>query len=152
MDKSKPKFVYVTHINTTPEKLWEALTTADFTRQYWGGHRIQSDWKVGAPVKFAKADGSIDDKGLVLGCEPPKILSYTWNGSSCRGDIHENETRVTFEITNTFGVTTLTVTHEGFEPGSKLLNEVTNGWQAVLSSLKTLLETGEALPFNWKQR
>ena len=57
-----PTFVYVTHINTTPEKLWEALTQAEFTRQYWGGLQIQSDWTVGAPVSFIKPGGVADIK------------------------------------------------------------------------------------------
>jgi uncharacterized protein YndB with AHSA1/START domain len=147
----KPKFIYVMHINTTPEKLWAALTKPEFTQQYWGGHRIQSDWTLGASVKFIKADGSIDLKGEVLRADPPKILSYTWSGRSCSGAIEESASRVTFEISTAFNVTKLTVTHEGFESGSKLLLEVTNGWQAVLSSLKTLLETGTALPFDWKK-
>jgi uncharacterized protein YndB with AHSA1/START domain len=151
MDKSKPKFVYVTHINTTPEKLWQALTTADFTQQYWMGQRIQSDWKTGAPVKFTKPDGQIKDIGEVVRFEPPKTLSYTWSGSGCHSDVAtEPATRVTFEITDDAGVTTLTVTHDGFEPGSKVFGDISNGWPIVLSGLKTVLETGKALPFNWK--
>jgi uncharacterized protein YndB with AHSA1/START domain len=78
MDKNKPKFVHVTYINTTPEKLWTALTTADFTQKYWMGQRIDSDWKGGSPVKFAKPDGIIKHIGEVLRFEPPKILSYSW--------------------------------------------------------------------------
>jgi uncharacterized protein YndB with AHSA1/START domain len=49
---SKPKFVYVTYIATTPEKLWEALTSGDFTGKYWFGSRIQSEWKVGSPFRI----------------------------------------------------------------------------------------------------
>ena len=152
MDKSKPKFVYVTHINTTPEKLWQALTTAEFTQQYWMGQRIQSDWKAGAPVKFTKPDGQIKDIGEVLRFEPPKILSYSWSGKGCHSDTAtEPATRVTFEISDDAGITTLTVTHDGFEPGSKVFGDISNGWPIVLSGLKTVLETGKTLPFTWKK-
>jgi uncharacterized protein YndB with AHSA1/START domain len=45
---SRPSFIYVTYINSTPEKVWQALTDPDFTRKYWVNHRNASDWKVGS--------------------------------------------------------------------------------------------------------
>ncbi|HEY3900003.1 MAG TPA: SRPBCC family protein [Chthoniobacter sp.] len=147
----KPKFVYVTHINTTPEKLWNALVHPDFTQQYWGGRRLQSDWTVGASIKHLKADGAVELKGEVLQFDPPRLLAYTF--VDCAPPLSrpaEKTTRVTFEITVAFGVTKLTVTHDGFEPESKLFPDISNGWPAILSSLKTLLESGTALPFTWK--
>jgi uncharacterized protein YndB with AHSA1/START domain len=148
MDKNKPKFVYVTHINTTPEKVWQALTTAEFTQRYWMGQRVQSDWKAGAPVSFAKPDGTVKHIGEVLRFEPPKILSYSWSGKGCHSDVAtEPATRVTFEIAADAGITTLTVTHDGFEPGSKIFGDISGGWPIVLSGLKTLLETNKSLPF-----
>ncbi len=72
----KPKFVYVTYINTTPEKLWSALTSGEFTEQYWFGSRIQSEWKVGSPLKIATGVAGKDWLGEVLQCEPPGLLSY----------------------------------------------------------------------------
>jgi len=146
----KPKFVYVTHINTTPEKLWDALTNPEFTQQYWGGRRVQSDWTVGASIKHLKADGAVELRGEVLQAEPPRLLSYTFLTASGDRVPDKKSTRVTFEITTAFGVTKLTIVHDGFEPDSKLVFEITNGWQAILSSLKTLLETGAPLPFNYK--
>lgn len=146
----KPKFVYVTHINTSPESLWAALTQPEFTQQYWGGSRIQSDWTTGASVKFLKPDGGIDLKGEVLQADPPKTLSYTFQCQNKPGAPEESPTRVTFDISVSYGVTKLTVIHDGFEPGIRSFLEVSTGWQAILSSLKTLLETGRALPFTWK--
>ncbi len=145
----KPKFVYSSYINTTPEKLWEALTSSAFTQQYWGGHKIESAWTVGAPVTFIKPGGSVDVKSGVLQIDPPRLLSYTF---ICRprGSAVEEATNVTFEITVAFGITKLTVTHDGFEPGSLAIGEACQGWLAILSSLKTLLETGTPLAFNWK--
>lgn len=75
----KPSYVYVTYIATTPERLWEALTDGRFTRQYWGGRRITSDWKIGAPVSHVREDGCIDWVGQVLRYEPPRLLSYTFH-------------------------------------------------------------------------
>lgn len=146
---SQETFVYVTHINTTPEKLWDAFTKPEFTQQYWGGNRIQSDWTTGASVKFLRPDGGIDLKGEILAAEPPRLLSYTFQ---CQTPDHANEppSKVKFEINISYGVTKLTVTHEGLEPGSRNFLEVSTGWQAILSSLKTLLETGAPLPFTWK--
>lgn|ERR1700722_13527406 len=149
MDKNKPKFVHVTYINTTPEKLWAALTTADFTQKYWMGQRIQSDWKAGAPVKFTKTDGTVKHIGEVLRFEPPKILSYSWSGKGCHSDVAtEAASYVTFEITPDSGMTKLIVTHDGFEPGSKVFGDISGGWPIVLSGLKTFLETGKPLPFD----
>jgi uncharacterized protein YndB with AHSA1/START domain len=146
----KPQFVYVTHINTTPEKLWDALTKPEFTEQYWGGRRLQSDWTVGASIKHHKHDGVVELRGEVLEADPAHRLSYTFVDCTPQGGRPpEKDTRVTFEITVAFGVTKLTIIHDGFEPGSKKLLDITNGWQAVLCSLKTLLETGAPLPFTW---
>lgn len=91
----KPVFTYVTDIATTPEQLWEALTSGDFTYQYWGGRRIESAWKPGSPVKHVREDGGTDWQGEVLEADPPKRLSYTFMGH-----------------------VKLTVTHDHFEPGS----------------------------------
>ena len=69
----KPKFVYVSYIATTPEELWQALTDGEFTRRYWGGRRMQSDWNVGSPVKHLREDGGIDWQGEVLKSERPSF-------------------------------------------------------------------------------
>jgi len=145
-----PKFVYVLHINTSPQKLWNALTQPEFTQQYWGGRRVQSDWTVGASIKHLKPDGAVELRGEVLQADPPHRLSYTFTSPAREGEPERAPTRVTFEIAVAFGVTKLTIVHDGFEPGSKQFLEVANGWQAILSSLKTLLETGAPLPFTWK--
>ena len=143
------KFVYVTHINTTPERLWSALTRPEFTQQYWAGRRIQSDWTTGASVKLLKADGGIDLNGEVLKAEPPHVLSYTFQHGTKEGEAPNPITHVTFQISVSYGVTKLTVVHDGFDPGSEIFQQLGSGWQAILSSLKTLLETGVPLPFTY---
>lgn len=75
---SKPQFVYVSYIETSPEKLWEALTSSEFTRQYWFGAEIRSDWKVGSPFALL-LDGEITDSGEILEADPPRRLSYSFS-------------------------------------------------------------------------
>jgi uncharacterized protein YndB with AHSA1/START domain len=142
----KPKYVYVSYINSSPEKVFEALTNPEFTQQYWGGHKIESDWKQGSPVKFIKRDGKINVQGEVVRYDPPRVLCYTWK--DC--DNSDEDTFVTFEIEIAHGVTKLVTTHEGFPANSKLFPRISEGWPAVLSSLKTLLESGKPIPLTWK--
>jgi uncharacterized protein YndB with AHSA1/START domain len=156
----RPKFVYEIYIATTPERLWEALTGGEFTYQYWGGRRIQSDWKPGSPVRHVKEDGSVDWQGEVLRADPPRLLSYTFEvrpDSAKRevagrlvDDATEPPSRVTFELSPFMDKVKLTLTHDDFTPGSKVLEGVSQGWPAILSSLKSLLERGEALFPEWR--
>jgi uncharacterized protein YndB with AHSA1/START domain len=142
----KPSFVYCTYIASTPEKIWEALTGGDFTAQYWGGRRIESDWKPGSAVKHRQEDGSYEWQGEVLEADPPKLLSYTFDVL----DDGEPASRVTFELVPFMGHVRLTLTHDDFEPGSKTFEGISQGWPAILSSLKSLLETGKPLFPDWR--
>jgi uncharacterized protein YndB with AHSA1/START domain len=137
---SKPQFVYVTYIETTPEKLWEAVTSSEFTRQYWFGAEVKSDWKVGSPFALM-LDGSITDSGEILEADPPRRLSYSFKHQKYEELRNEPISRVVFEP---FGaLVRLTVLHDGFIEGGKYLGAVSNGWPAILSGLKSLLETGK---------
>ena len=78
---SKPEFVYTTYIETTAEKLWQALTDGDFTERYWFGHRVTSDWKAGSSYRFA-SQGVPNIEGKVLVSDPPRQLSYSWDSCS----------------------------------------------------------------------
>src|SRR3974377_144913 len=91
---SKPEFVYVTYIKTTPEKLWQALTDSDFTERYWFGNRVTSDWTVGSTYRFAK-QGKPGAEGKVLVLDPPKKLSYSWDLGK-EGTYRDRPSRVTF--------------------------------------------------------
>ena len=157
----KPQFVYVTYIATTREKLWEALTGGEFTRQYWGGRKITSDWTVGSPVHHFKEDGTLEWKGEVLVYDPPNKLSYTFDvltdeempdykGEKADLVNKEKPSRVTFELKEYMGEVCLTLVHDNFEMGSKIIQGISNGWPAILSGLKTLLETGKTLYPDWR--
>jgi uncharacterized protein YndB with AHSA1/START domain len=141
---SKPEFVYVTYIETTAEKLWPALTDGDFTERYWFGHRVASDWKAGSPCGFTN-QGKPSVEGEVLISDPPKRLAYTWN--LCSADARREQTsRVTFDLEPRGIAVKLTVTHDNLDEGGKILREISSGWPMVIASLKSLLETGHALP------
>ena len=144
----KPSFVYVTYIAATPDKVWQALTDGTLTRQYWYGRRIESDWKVGSTVTFwyHTEDGeAVSDRGIVLESNPPRRLSYTWHVEFADELRDEHPSRVIFEIEPSGKEVKLTLTHDEFEPGSKILDGVRSGWPAILASLKTMLETGKPL-------
>jgi len=141
---SEPKFVYVTYIVTSPERLWQALTDGAFTERYWFGTRVESDWTLGAPVSFRR-DGALSDSGHVLKYEPFRLLSYTFHVEFQEVFRRERPSRVTFELEPMGNEVKLTVTHDDFDPGSKVLEAVGNGWPLVLASLKSLIETGSPL-------
>jgi uncharacterized protein YndB with AHSA1/START domain len=141
---SEPKFVYVTSIATTPETLWRSLTDGAFTERYWFGTRVESDWSVGARVTFRR-NGTISASGEVLEYEPYRRLSYTWHVEFHEVFRRERPSRVTFEIEPIGNEVKLTVTHDDFDPGSKVLAAVANGWPLVLANLKSLIETGMPL-------
>jgi uncharacterized protein YndB with AHSA1/START domain len=140
----KPKFVYVTYIATTPEKLWNALIDPKMTSQYWGRRRNASDWKPGSKWEHQDYDDAsvVDITGKVVESTPPRRLVYTWADPEDAAN-EAKHSRVTFEIEPFLDLVRLTVTHEELEPESDMLRGISFGWPVVLSSLKTLLETGK---------
>ena len=141
---SKPEFIYVTYIETTPEKLWHALTDGHFTERYWFGAHLRSDWKVGSAFEMLRSDGSVSDAGKVVECDPPHRLAYTFINLS---DKYKNEfpALATFTLEPYGKLVKLTLTHEGFVEGGQFYAGISKGWPAILSSLKSLLETGHPL-------
>ncbi len=141
---SKPEFVYVSYIETTPEKLWEALTDGDFTQRYWFGIRLKSDWKVGSIFEMVRGDGTVSDAGRIVECDPPRRLAYTFVNLS---DNYKNEVPAlaTLMLEPYGKLVKLTLTHEGFQEGSLMLPAISKGWPAILSGLKSILETGHPL-------
>ncbi len=153
------EFVYTTYINTTPERLWRALTDPAFTRRYWGAS-VESDWNVGSAMTWEQDGVTIADPAqVVVEFEPYRRLAYRWHtftpefakavGLSDEVSTKmasERRSKVTFEIEPLGQMVKLTVVHDDFEPGSTVLEMVSEGWPRLLSDLKTLLETGETLP------
>jgi uncharacterized protein YndB with AHSA1/START domain len=142
------RFLYVTFIRTTPEKLWAALTNPEFNRRYWFGMRQESAWKKGASWKLVDDGGEAWDAGEILEIDPPRTLVLAWQHQKKSELKAEGFSRATFTIEKAGPLVKLTVLHELEKPvaDSKFIGAVSGGWPMVLSSLKTLLETGEALP------
>lgn len=151
----KPNFVYVTYIATTPEKVWRALIDTDVTRQFWidpsggdPGHVNVSDWKPGSRWEHQRLDDArtVDIAGKVVESTPPRRLAMTWARPN-EFDDDSKHSRVTFDIEpQSETLVRLTVTHEDLDNDPKMLSGIAGGWPKVLSNLKTLLETGDALP------
>ena len=135
-------------IAATPEKVWEGLTSPEFTQQYWHQTRIQSDFKKGSAVEFITADGRIGVCGEVLIVNYPSTLSYSWQFTRSAQDEREPHSRVTFTLERLDLGTRLKVIHDQFEEGSKTLDMVSHGWPHVICGLKTLLETDTGIDFS----
>ena len=154
----KPQFVYTTYIRTTPELLWQALTDPAFTRRWWRT-TFETDWAVGSTMTWDNSGVVIaDPEQVVLEYDPFHRLAYTWHTFTpeLNDRVHfgddlfarlaaERRSRVAFELEPVGDNVKLTVVHDDFEPGSTAATMVRNGWPVFLSSLKSLLETGEPL-------
>ena len=105
---NKASFVYVTYIATTPEKLWAAITNSEFTKQYFFGREVISDWQVGSSFKLMIKD-KVDHHGEVLVCEPNRLLTVTW---SVKDGEEERVSKVSYELTPLNGTVKLTLLHE----------------------------------------
>jgi DNA-binding transcriptional ArsR family regulator/uncharacterized protein YndB with AHSA1/START domain len=151
-------FVYITYIQTTPDRLWTALTDPAFTKRYWGV-TLESDWNVDSTVTWA-IDGIVmdDPEQVVLVADRPRRLSYRWHAftpeflatfddeeGTLTKALDERRSKITFDIEPVGTLCKLTVTHDDFDPDSPVLAGVSQGWPPILASLKTLLETGEPL-------
>lgn len=145
----KPTFVYVSYIKSTAEKVWRALTDGEISRRYWSNQRNVSDWKTGSPWRHEDYDNpaNIDIVGTVIESDPPRRLVVTWAVPKEATD-PAKQSRVTYDIAEDGGLVRLTVTHDELERGG-MEQGIREGWPHVLSSLKTLLETGEVMPSPW---
>ncbi len=138
-------FVYVTYIAAKPEAVWKGLLDGEFTRQYWD-HENVSDWKAGSTWEHRRLDAArtVDVLGEVLEADPPRRLVISWAWPKDKG-VRDRHSRVTFEIEKVAEMARLTVTHSDLERDPDMRDKVTSGWPRVLSSLKSLLETGRPL-------
>lgn len=143
----KPEFVYVIYIETTPDRLWRALTDVEFTRQYWMDCELISDWKVGSPMTMSRY-GEVKNQCVIRESDPPRRLAYDWVSVHDPEMKREKPSRVTYALEPQGKLVRLTVTHENFADDSKTLPSIAFGWPMVLSSLKSLLETGKPLDLN----
>jgi uncharacterized protein YndB with AHSA1/START domain len=142
----KPDTVYTIYIASTPQMVWQALTTAEFSRQYFSGLAIEMETRVGGSFIVRAPDGSLHIDGEVLACDPPSRLSVTWN-VNWPGLVEKlGQTVVTYDIAQMGDAVRLTMTesHERELPDD-ILSGGRTGWPAILSSMKSVLETGKPL-------
>src|SRR5262245_9415194 len=144
-DKANSSFIYVTYIRTTPERLWDALTSKEFARQYWLGAYPEAEWKVGGSWKLMFPDGRTADAGEIVAFEPCKRLGIRWRNEFKPEFKAEGFSLCTMEIETVEGAVKLTVTHSMEREGAKFIGAVSQGWPQILSNLKSLLETGSVV-------
>jgi uncharacterized protein YndB with AHSA1/START domain len=142
---AESQFVYVIYIRTSPEKLWQALIEPEFTRQFWAETWQESEWKPGASWRIMIPDGRVADTGEIVEFEPYRRIVLTWRNEFKPELRAEGYSRLTYELDQQGDSVKLTVLHEIDKTGSKFIQAVSQGWPPILSSLKSLLETGEAL-------
>jgi uncharacterized protein YndB with AHSA1/START domain len=139
MTEKKPNFVYTTYIRTTPEKLWEAITNPEFTRQYWG-YPLVSDWKKGSKWEMLRAsDNGVNVVGKVIENSPLKRLVLSW----AEPERSEDVSQIAFEIEVAGELVRLDVIHSNLS--EYMAGRISKGWPLVLSSLKSFLESGKPI-------
>ncbi len=139
------RFVYVSYIRATPEKLWKGLIEPEFTKQFWCETWQDCKWTPGASWRLMIPDGRVADSGEVLNFEPCHRIVLSWRNEFKPELRAEGYSRLTYELEQQGESIKLTVVHEIDTTDSKFIQAVSNGWPLILSSLKSLLETGESL-------
>ena len=144
--KFKPTLVYTIYIASTPEQVWEALTSGKFSRTYFFGNAVEVDLQVGGAFVVRTPDGSLHISGEVVECDPPRRLSFTFNVNWPALIEKLGPTLVTYEIEQAGEATKLTMSEAHDRPLSDdILEGGRQGWPAILSGLKSVLETGKPL-------
>ena len=143
--ETKPSHVFMVYIRAPQERVWEAITSSDFTQRYYFASTVESDWRPGSPYVYrTQEDPTI--VGQVLEAQPPTRLVCTFDARWDEGVAADPPSTITWEIEPAGpGVSKVTVIHEGLDPASATAHQVDGGMPLILSGLKTLLETGQPL-------
>lgn len=139
---ARSTFVYVTYIRTTPDRLWSALTDAEFMTQYWFGMHCDSQWTPGSAWRLVSPNGEVLDAGEIVEAEPPRRLVIRWRHQNKAELKAEGDSLCTMELEPNGPAVKLSITHTIERDASKLITAVSGGWPKILSNLKSLLETG----------
>jgi uncharacterized protein YndB with AHSA1/START domain len=145
LDQFKPLTVYSIYIVSTPEKVWEALTSAEFSQRYFSGFAVEMEPKLGGTFIVRAPDGTEHISGEVIEYDPPKKLTVTWNVNWPDLVAKLGTTLVTYEIEPAGEAVRLTMSERhDLALSDDILSGGRAGWPAILSGLKSLLETGKA--------
>jgi uncharacterized protein YndB with AHSA1/START domain len=147
---SNSRFTYATYIRTTTARLWQALTQAEFTRRFWYDTWQDCEWKPGATWQLVDPSGRVVDAGEVIEIEPQERLVLSWRNEFVPEMRGEGFSRMSYEFEQQADVVKLTLNHTMDQPNSKFIEAISTGWPPILSSLKSLLETGESLEMTRK--
>jgi uncharacterized protein YndB with AHSA1/START domain len=142
---ARSTFVYVTYIRTTPERLWSALTDAQFMKQYWFGVHGESEWTPGSAWRLVSGDGHTLDAGEIVEADPPRRLVIRWQNQFKPELTAEGHSVCTMELEASGSAVKLAITHSIEREPSKFIEAVSGGWPKIISNLKSLLETGSAV-------
>jgi uncharacterized protein YndB with AHSA1/START domain len=144
--KFKPKTVYVIYIASTPEKVWQALTDPELSQRYFHGSRIEIEPRVGGNFVLRHPDGGVNVRGEVVEWSPPRRLATTWTVEGMPELREFPPCLVSYDIETSGESVKLTMTESySWHPPDALLCGGRSGWPAILSSLKSVLETGKPL-------
>ena len=146
LDQFKPLTVYTIYISSTPEKVWDALTSAEFSKTYFFGNSVEVEQRVGGAYIVRTPDGSLHISGEVMECDPLRKLSFTFNVNWPALIEKLGPTLVTYEIEQAGDAVKLTMSESHDRPLSDdILSGGRQGWPAILSGLKSVLETCKPL-------
>ena len=146
MTMAGTSFIYVTYLRAPQQKVWDALTKPEFQKQYWFGMHQETDWKPGSPWKLVFEDGRVADTGEILECDAPNRLVLKWRNEFKPEFKAEGYTRCVMSLEYDGELTKLTIDHSIDRVAARVITDgVSGGWPKILSSLKSMLETGEAL-------
>ena len=146
MSTNNVDYGYEIYIGAPADRVWQGLTDPDFTRQYVYGTRLQGNLtKGGAYAYVGDGDFKVVD-GEILEVEPRRRLSMTWRAHWGADVSKDPESRVTYELSSAgANVTRLRVVHDQFDKETATYKGSVDGWPLMLSSLKTLIESGRPL-------
>lgn len=143
ISKFRPKTVYVTYIASTPEKVRRALTDPVFTRQYFFGFAVDVEPKIGGAFWLLAPDGHVHVRGQIVDWDPPRRFISTWVVEGMQGYSELPECLVGYEIEQSGEAVRLTmIESHSWDVPEAILKGGQAGWPKILSSLKSVLETG----------
>jgi len=140
----RPAHVYTAFIRGTAEEVWDAMVNPEKTEQYYYGTRVHSEWDVGSPRTYSYPDGTLAATGEIISIDPPKRLEATFHPLWDEALEAEGPVREVWTLSEGAGMVELTV--EYYDIGETTLAEFAGGLAFIVSGLKSLVETGDALP------
>ena len=140
------EFTYDIYVGAPLAKVWKGIVDGDMTRHYVYGTRLESKLRKGAPYAYVgDGDFKVVD-GEILEIKPEQRLVMSWKAHWDESVEKDTPSRVTFELSAAGPSTTrLHVIHDGFDGRTATYSGSVDGWPLMLSSLKSLLETGKPL-------